>query len=274
MNNDYYGVIYKLTNKINNKIYIGQTKTKPPIKRFYSHVYFSKSNNKMIISRAINKYGKSNFSFEIIEYCFSQEQLNQKEGFYIKKYNSNNLSLGYNLNDIIDGKWKHSNQTKEKLSKIKRTKKYLDISSNNGKKTKNTKLKNNSSIYIGVSKRGNKWCCSTKHNNKHVYLGVYDSEIDAAYAKDIFELNNFNEYSILNFPELKEKYLNGEINPIRSKLHDRIQKDKKSDSKIVGVSYSNIRKRWCFDRKGYKFKCFKTKEEAEKHAELEYKTNQ
>ena len=70
--------IYKITNKINNKIYIGQTNNIK--RRFNSH----KNNKRSVISKAINKYGVENFTFEIIEIIHNVEQANDLEIEYIE----------------------------------------------------------------------------------------------------------------------------------------------------------------------------------------------
>lgn len=88
------GFIYKITNKINGKVYIGQTIT--PIKnRMYKH-YSQARNGKNItgIDAAIKKYGKENFKVEQILEC-PNEDLDLQEKFYISKYNS--FENGYNL---------------------------------------------------------------------------------------------------------------------------------------------------------------------------------
>lgn len=88
------GFIYKITNKINGKVYIGQTIT--PIKnRMYKH-YSQARNGKNItgIDAAIKKYGKENFEVEQILEC-PNEDLDLQEKFYISKYNS--FENGYNL---------------------------------------------------------------------------------------------------------------------------------------------------------------------------------
>ena len=88
------GFIYKITNKLNNKVYIGQTIQKP-IERFYQHC--AKKCDKyilnMVIHKAIFKYGKDNFTFEVIEEV-PKQQLNEREKYWIKYYNS--YTDGYN----------------------------------------------------------------------------------------------------------------------------------------------------------------------------------
>ena len=88
------GCIYKITNKINNKVYIGQTIQKP-VERFYQHCAIKCDKNvlNMAIHRAIFKYGKSNFTFEIIEEV-QKSQLNEREEYWIKYYDS--FKNGYN----------------------------------------------------------------------------------------------------------------------------------------------------------------------------------
>jgi group I intron endonuclease len=87
------GFIYIIKNTINSKVYIGQT-TQTVETRFKQHLKCLKSNSVQLISKAIKKYGKSNFYVEILEECFIEE-LNKKEEHYIKLYNS--FSNGYNL---------------------------------------------------------------------------------------------------------------------------------------------------------------------------------
>lgn len=88
--------IYKITNIINGKTYIGQSVNIE--KRFKTHKTnaFNKKNKEYnkLLYRAFRKYGIENFIFEIIEEC-PKEMLNEKESHYIKLYNSN--INGYNL---------------------------------------------------------------------------------------------------------------------------------------------------------------------------------
>jgi len=79
--------IYKTINKINGKVYIGQdTKDRPD--------YFGSG---ILIIRALAKYGKDSFDKEILEECCSREDLDDREIYWIKKFNSTDLSIGYNI---------------------------------------------------------------------------------------------------------------------------------------------------------------------------------
>ena len=88
------GFIYKITNTINGKSYIGQT-IQNVKERFYQHcaTKCSKVVSNMAIHRAIKKYGKSNFTVEVIKEIDSTN-LNDRERYWIKYYNSYNN--GYN----------------------------------------------------------------------------------------------------------------------------------------------------------------------------------
>lgn len=91
--------IYKITNKVNNKCYIGQSvnierrwhehKTRANKEWTGNHEHYS------ILSRAIRKYGIQNFEIELIEECPAQE-LDKKEIYYISYFNSQ-VPFGYNL---------------------------------------------------------------------------------------------------------------------------------------------------------------------------------
>ena len=88
------GFIYKITNTINSKSYIGQT-IQNVKERLYQHcaTKCSKAVSNMAIHRAIKKYGKSNFTVEVIEEIDSAN-LNDRERYWIRYYDSYNN--GYN----------------------------------------------------------------------------------------------------------------------------------------------------------------------------------
>lgn len=82
--------IYKITNLINNKCYIGQSIDIQ--RRWNKH---KNSNLSYPLYNAFRLYGLENFLFEVLEEC-DRAELNEKELFYIKKYNSCNPENGYN----------------------------------------------------------------------------------------------------------------------------------------------------------------------------------
>lgn len=91
-------IIYKITNKVNNKIYIGQTtRTLDERIRGYRNDIKFKPNSRPIIS-AMVKYGFENFTFEILkDNIQSKKELDFLEREYIKKYASLTSQNGYNV---------------------------------------------------------------------------------------------------------------------------------------------------------------------------------
>lgn len=85
--------IYKFTNKINNKSYIGQSKNIEG--RYKRHLYDARNGATTIFHAAIRKYGIENFIFEVLEEC-EAEKLNELEIYYIQKYNTL-MPNGYNM---------------------------------------------------------------------------------------------------------------------------------------------------------------------------------
>lgn len=83
--------IYKITNLVNNKSYIGQSIDID--RRFKSHKNYPLENSNYPLYRAFRKYGIDNFSFEVLEEC-SIKELDEKEIYYIKHYDTYNN--GYN----------------------------------------------------------------------------------------------------------------------------------------------------------------------------------
>lgn len=92
--------IYIIKNKINGKIYIGQSRN--IAKRWNTHLNTATNLNKKEydypLYRAMRKYGKENFSFEVLEEC-SIDQLNEKEEYWINYYNTLGIN-GYNQTGI------------------------------------------------------------------------------------------------------------------------------------------------------------------------------
>lgn len=125
-------IIYKTTNLINGKFYVGKD-----VKNNNSYLGSGK-----ILKQAIEKYGIENFEKEILEYCSSIEELEEREKFWIRELNA--IEQGYNLteggtggdtwtNSDIENHWNmgkspwnkgkigvYTSQTREKISESKK----------------------------------------------------------------------------------------------------------------------------------------------------------
>ncbi len=114
------GEIYKITNNINKKVYIGKTKRDTKI-RWLEHIRDAKNypEKNIPLHKAILKYGKDKFSFEILETDIAENDLNEKEKMYIKQYNSTNSLIGYNATKGGDGGFVHSTLSINDVNKIK-----------------------------------------------------------------------------------------------------------------------------------------------------------
>lgn len=111
--------IYKITNIQNNKVYIGQS-IRPINQRFQRHINDALNNIlDTHFARAIRKYGKENFIIKEIDTANTQEELNAKEQYWIKYYNS--VIDGYNETDAISkcGGNTYQSKTEKEMEIIK-----------------------------------------------------------------------------------------------------------------------------------------------------------
>ena len=129
--------IYIITNKINNKIYIGKSKNIE--RRWKQYAYDFKTRKiKHINEHMLNsmtKYGYDNFDFKIQEEC-EIENLSERELFWMNHYESFNSSKGYNLRvDTESGMLTHDS-TRDKISARLREEWKNGIRSGHGLKLK------------------------------------------------------------------------------------------------------------------------------------------
>lgn len=131
-----YGIIYKVTNKVNEKCYIGQT-SQSLTRRKNSHRSESKNTRyKSIFHAALKKYKEESFDWEILCECDDLKELNDKEIYYIEYYDTYNN--GYNLTLGGGGStgFKHSEETKNKLSFLHKGKKSYWYGKHHSNETK------------------------------------------------------------------------------------------------------------------------------------------
>lgn len=154
--------IYKITNSINGKVYVGQA---VDIKRRWqehnSHSFSpTHSSYNHTIHRAIRKYGIENFIFEVLEEC-SETLLNEKEIYWIAKLNSK--QNGYNMTDGGDSTANNWDRRVEQYS------------------LKGEYLATYSAIRLAARKTGIDHatigrCCNGKIKHAGGYLWVYEGE--------------------------------------------------------------------------------------------------
>lgn len=112
--------IYKFTNKINDKVYIGQAVNLRS--RVKGHLNCVKKNHNYPIYNSMRKHNVENFELEILaQGNFSKTELDDLEVDFIRLYNSIDRLYGYNLTQGGEGTsgYKHTEQTKKKLSQAK-----------------------------------------------------------------------------------------------------------------------------------------------------------
>lgn len=139
---EFYGFIYITTNHINGKKYIGQKKYD---ERDDWKDYLGSG---LYLKRAIKKYGRENFTKDIIENCSTKESLNHAERYWIKKYNAMESNDFYNIASGGQGgniyEYLDENSANEIKNKLSETHKDIYIGERNNK----SKLTENQVIEI------------------------------------------------------------------------------------------------------------------------------
>ncbi len=206
--------IYKITNKINNKSYVGRTKF--PSRRFSQH---AGKKGKSCISKAIRKYGITNFKFEVIEVVYSLKESIEKESFHIDFYKSL-VPKGYNLSKVTDQGSIWHKDTRLKIQQYAR---------NLGK-----------SGFIGVYKeeRNGLYECNININSKR-YGRYFYSAIEAAEGYDKLALYGYGEKARFNFPNKISDYEKEDLEVFIEKIAN-----KEKSSSYIGVSFLKSVGKW------------------------------
>ena len=194
-------IIYKTTNNINGKIYIGRDKHNDP-KYLGSGV---------LLWKAIKKYGVKNFVKEIIDTAVTLEELNSKEIFWIKELNSQDRSVGYNIQGGGEGgDWE--SLSKEQQDHIK---KRVSESRTGHIKSQETIEKMRQSLKgKNTGKRSYDVCKKMSINRKGKGLGIkpWNDGLKNPFSKETIE-------------KLRSASL-GENNPMYGKHHSDESKEK------------------------------------------------
>lgn len=126
-----FGYIYKTTNKVDGKIYIGQKKSNMFLKNAYH-------GSGLYLLRAVEKYGKENFETHLIEWCETKEKLDERERYWIKTLNTRDPNIGYNIAEGGEGSngggFKGHKHTEETINKISNSMHQYNQTHRKGKK--------------------------------------------------------------------------------------------------------------------------------------------
>jgi len=163
-----YGYIYKTTNLVNGKIYIGQHKSSQ-----FTREYLGSGD---LVKRAIKKYGKENFQVELLEEVETKELMDEREIYWIKLYDAKNIDIGYNISDggfstrLSEERNGNCKCSFEKCSLIKN---YLDL----GYSEKYiSELLNVSTRIIGFIRRGTHWSCKNDNYSCHKRAKIFTKD--------------------------------------------------------------------------------------------------
>ena len=183
--------IYKITNQINNKVYIGQT-IRPIEDRFRRHI--NDAMNYILdthFARAIRYYKPENFIIELIDTANNQEELNQKEQYWIQFYDSTNQ--GYNETDAISkcGGNTYKSKTPEEMKKISEKIRQSKLGGKNphSTKVKCKNIKTNEEYHFDCQADMSKFFNENNHQFisrrcRHEIKCLYKNEWLIAYEQD------------------------------------------------------------------------------------------
>ena len=233
------GYIYKITNTVNSKSYIGISIYDPEKRRIKEHL---NGRGSKYLSKSVKKYGKESFSYEIIEQNIFPELLPELEIYHIKKHNTIRPH-GYNLTEGGEGAlgYKH---TEESLLKMSQARKKRVISDETRRRTseslKGRIVSDETRKKISKSNKG-------KHNNlsgdKNYFFGKTHSEITRKKISDSQKgriissehrqkISNFMKGNTYNLGrKLSEKHIQKLIEVNTGSKHSENAKRKMSESR-------------------------------------------
>lgn len=236
-------IIYKTTNKINGNFYVGQDSKNNPD-------YLGSG---VALNRAIKKYGRENFTKEIIEYCNDKDHLNEREKFWINELKAR--EIGYNIAEGGCGGNTYNEEISKRVSERSKGKKRPKEVIDKIMETKRKKLEENPHIYdisdeqkqiLSKTHSGKKLSDSHKnalskgakeyHKNKNGdYSNLKDKcglhmkgkKLSEEHKKKISESNTGKKMSP-EFCENQRKRMTGESNPMYGKKNPHTEEHKQA----------------------------------------------
>lgn len=197
-----FGWIYLHRNKVNEKVYVGQSAGQPEKRWNSGSGYNSKNKCGTPFSNAIKKYGWDGFDHIIVCECYSREELDSEEVAFISLFHSNERTFGYNLAPGGRGSsgYKVSEETKQKIREARprqaplseEGRRRIQIASSKRRHTEEEKQK------IRVANIGRVFTVEAKEKMRQARLG---KKLSDATIKKLREINTGRKHT----EEAKEK---------------------------------------------------------------------
>lgn len=202
--------IYKITNKLNGKMYIGQSNNIK--RRFWEHQSRGAA-SRIPVDAAIEKYGVKNFQFDIIEEC-PLEKLNEQETYWIKYFNS--IENGYNLSE--GGEQQSIGENNGRAILTEEDVKIIRIAYNNHENRKDVYEQFKDKIAFSTFARiwdGTGW--------RHIMPEVLTEENKRYYAKEATngEKSSKAKFSNEEVLKMRERYVSEDARSIYNDYKDR-----------------------------------------------------
>lgn len=177
-------IIYKATNLINGKVYIGQTIRTLHMRRITHLSEARRKKRNHHFHNSLNKHGFDNFKWETIDSAKTQLELNQRERFWILFYDSTNPKYGYNR-DYGGSFGKRSKETRQKMSRIMKGRKFSKEHCENISKAKKG-LPLSEKAKKSMKNRKNGW---TKELREKKSIAMKRENLDPAIRRKISDAN-------------------------------------------------------------------------------------
>ena len=213
-----YGYIYLITNKVNGKKYIGQRAA--DFKTDFKYL-----GSGTLIKKAVAKYGTENFNKELLEECNSKEELDDKEKFWILKFNAIEDESFYNLANGANGSAKGSKRSEETKRKQSEKAKLRSLDEDTRKKISKTI---SSQCWVNDGHIETKATKETldEYLNKGFVLGRLPFSEDTKHNMSVsFTGRTHTEET----KQYISKITSGDHNPFYGKKHSEISKKKMSE---------------------------------------------
>jgi group I intron endonuclease len=221
--------IYKIVNIINNKIYIGSSNNIINRWKLHRRDLFKNKHDNFHLQFSWNKYGEDNFIFEIVEEVLDKTLLLEREQYYLDFYKSYEKEIGYNILKIAGNSlgFKHTEETKQKLSELNKGKKSIWYGKKHTEETKRKISESNMGKHISSEKE--RLRLSKLHKGKKLSQEQKDRMSESHKG----EKNHF--YGKRHSQETKEKI---------SKNHCDVGGDNNPKSKLTWQQVREIRKKY------------------------------